>query len=180
MESNISISKKTRELVFSSLLISLVFVFTKFINIRLPVSVNGGLIHLGNVMLFMISIVFGRKYGAVSGAFGMGLFDIISGWTAWAPFTFIIRGAMGYIVGSIASSRGKNGESILQNILGIAAASIVMIAGYYLTEVILYGNLISPVTSIPGNVIQLAVGAVFGLPLSKILLRVKRKNLFNI
>ena len=37
----------------------------------------------------------------LAGAFGMGLFDLLSGWTAWAPFTFIIVGAMGYVVGAI-------------------------------------------------------------------------------
>ena len=30
----------------------------------------------------------------------MGLFDLLSGWTAWAPFTFIIVGIMGYVVGA--------------------------------------------------------------------------------
>jgi len=34
-------SSKTRDLVLSALLISLVFVATKFINIRLPISING-------------------------------------------------------------------------------------------------------------------------------------------
>ncbi|ATF16512.1 hypothetical protein A616_08140 [Brevibacillus brevis X23] len=29
-------------------------------------------------------VVYGRKTGAIAGALGMGLFDLISGWTAWA------------------------------------------------------------------------------------------------
>lgn len=164
---------RTHELVICSLLTSLVFIATRFLNIRLPISVNGGLIHLGNTMLFMSAIVFGKNKGAIAGAFGMGLFDILSGWVLWAPFTFIIRGLMGYITGSIAYRNNRNGESLLYNLMGILAASIFMIAGYYITEVILYGNLLAPITSIPGNVIQLLVGAVVAVPLSAALKRTK-------
>lgn len=147
-----------KEIAVSGLLIAMVFIATMFVNIRLPISINGGLIHLGNVILFTVSIVFGKKKGAIAGAFGMGLFDILSGWVAWAPFTFVIRGVMGYLIGSIANYKGKDGRNILLNLLAIFIASIWMIAGYYLTEVILYGNWMSPVTSIPGNIAQLVIG----------------------
>ena len=86
-------------LVINALFIALTLVATMFINIRLPIMGNGGLIHLGNIPLFLAAIIYGRKTGAIAGAFGMGLFDLISGWTAWAPFTFVIVGAMGYVVG---------------------------------------------------------------------------------
>ncbi len=48
-------------MVETSLLIALVFIATKFINIRLPISINGGLVHLGTAMLFISAIVFGSK-----------------------------------------------------------------------------------------------------------------------
>lgn len=160
---------QTKDLVISSLLIALVFVSTKFINIRLPISINGGLIHLGNVMLFTSAIVFGKNKGAIAGAFGMGLFDVVSGWMAWAPFTFVIRGIMGYIIGHIASK--KDGKSTLYNLTGIFIAGILMIFGYYITEVVLYGNLFTPVTSIPGNLTQIVIGAIFSIPTSAALIK---------
>ena len=86
---------KTYELVICSIFIALTYVATWLINIRLPLSGSGGLIHLGNVPLLVAAMLYGRKTGAVAGAFGMGLFDLFSGWTAWAPFTFVIVGAMG-------------------------------------------------------------------------------------
>lgn len=170
-----NIGTKTRDIAFTGLLIALVFVSTRFINVRLPISVNGGLIHLGNVMLFTAAIVFGGKKGAIAGAFGMGIFDVMSGWMAWAPFTFVIRGVMGLIVGGIAYSRGKNGESMVYNVVGILISSVWMIGGYYVTEGILYGNWIAPATSIPGNIAQLVVGLVIGVPLSAMLKRVFKK-----
>ena len=156
---------KTKDLVQSALLITLVFVATKFINIRLPISINGGLIHAGNTMLFLAAIVFGKKKGAVAGAFGMGLFDVLSGWLAWAPFTFIVRGVMGYIIGQIAWTKGKEGNSLLLNLFAIIAGGVWMIIGYYFTEVFLYGSWVTPFTSIPGNMTQIVIGALVGLPL---------------
>ena len=148
----------TREIAISGLLIAMVFIATMFINIRLPISINGGLIHFGNVILFTVSIVFGKKKGAIAGAFGMGLFDILSGWALWAPFTFVIRGVMGFLIGSISNYNGKNGSSFFFNLLAIVVSGIWMIAGYYVTEGILYGNWVAPVTSIPGNIAQLVLG----------------------
>ncbi len=158
------ISKKSRvyDLCVSSMLIALVLVATMFINIRLPISVNGGLIHLGNVPLFLAAILFGRKKGAIAGAVGMGMFDMLSGWMLWAPFTFVIRGVMGYIIGTIA--KFGRGASFFWNLLAIIVGGMWMILGYYATEVILYGNWITPMTSIPGNVLQIVLAAVVSMP----------------
>ena len=69
-----------RFITITALFIALTYVFTAFINIRLPITANGGLIHLGNVPLFICAIIFGKKSGAIAGGVGMGLFDLLSGW----------------------------------------------------------------------------------------------------
>ncbi|MFP3154794.1 ECF transporter S component [Lachnospiraceae bacterium ZAX-1] len=153
----------------SAVFAALVFIATLFINVRLPISMNGGLIHLGNVPLFIAAIVFGKKQGALAGAIGMGLFDILGGWIIWAPFTVVIRGVMGYIIGAISEKRA--GKNVLLNTLAIVVAGIWMIAGYYTAEVILYHNFVTPFTSMPGDVIQVIVGAILGIPISAILIK---------
>ena len=170
---NLTRSNKIKDMVITALLIALVFVATSFIKIRLPISLNGGLIHMGNSMLFTAAIIFGPRKGAAAGAFGMALFDFLSEWAAWTPFTFIIRGVMGYIIGAVAYLNNKRGHSGAYNLLGIFLGSIWMLIGYYFAEVILYGNWIQPITSIPGNVIQIAIGTVVALPLSAALKRAK-------
>ena len=95
----------TKELVITALFIALTYVFTAFINVKLPIAANGGLIHLGNIPLFIGAILFGKRTGCLAGGIGMGLFDLLSGWTAWAPFTLIIVGLMGYVVGAITENR---------------------------------------------------------------------------
>ncbi|AWE09151.1 ECF transporter S component [Lysinibacillus sp. 2017] len=158
-----STSKKTFDLILTSMLISLVFIATFFINIRLPIAANGGLVHLGSAMLFIVSILFGPKKGAIAGAFGMALFDLVSGWTLWAPFTFIARGLQGYIVGKIAWSYHHNGKSLVYNILATISSIPFMLLGYYVCERILYNSWLIPFASIPGNLVQNCVGIFIAL-----------------
>ena len=84
--------------------IALVYVFTWLINVQIFLG-EGGLVHLGNVPLFIFAILFGKKTGAIAGGIGMGLFDLTSGWTAWATFTFIVVGIMVFVVGLISEKK---------------------------------------------------------------------------
>lgn len=152
-----------RMLTVTALFIALTYIFTAFINVRLPIAANGGLIHLGNVPLFLCAILFGKKSGAIAGGIGMGLFDLLSGWTAWAPFTFVTVGLMGYAVGAIT---GKH-HGFAWNVLSFAVAAAIKVAGYYIAEVILYGSLITPAASVPGNLVQVGIAAVIVLIIAK-------------
>src|SRR5690606_26021767 len=118
---------KTFDLIITSLLIALVFVSTVFLNIKLPIRANGGLVHLGTAMLFIASILFGPKKGAIAGSFGMALFDIVGGWLVWTPITFIARGLQGYIVGKIAWSGNREGKSVAFNLLAMIVSVPPMI-----------------------------------------------------
>ena len=155
---------KSFNLILTSMLIALVFVSTLLLNIRLPIAANGGLVHLGTAMLFIASILFGPKKAALAGAIGMGLFDLFSGWTLWAPFTIVARGLQGYIVGKIAWSNGRNGSSLPFNLLAMIISIPVMLSVYYLSEGIIWGNWITPLASIPGNIIQNIVGIIVAIP----------------
>lgn len=160
-----------RFLTMTALFIALTYVFTAFINVRLPIAANGGLIHLGNVPLFLCAIIFGKKSGAIAGGVGMGLFDLLSGWTAWAPFTFIVVALMGYAVGAITEKHHGFGY----NTLAIAVAAIIKVVGYYIAEGIIYGNWIAPAASIPGNLIQVGVAAIIVLIIAEPLRKVGKR-----
>jgi len=94
----------------------------------------------------------------------MAFFDLFSGWAAWAPFTFVIVGAMGFLAGLI--SEKVPGKRELVYTLAVAVALIIKIVGYYFTEVILYGNWIQPFGSIPGNVMQVVIAGIIVVPLA--------------
>lgn len=162
---------RTFDLIIQSMLIALVFIATLLLNIKLPISVNGGLIHLGTAMLFIVSILFGPKKGAIAGAVGMGIFDLFAGWTLWAPITIVARGLQGYIVGKIAWSKGRNGENKIANMIAMIVSIPPMIAIYYVGESIIFKSLIIPLTSIPGDLIQNVVGIFVAIPLVVVLKR---------
>ena len=125
-------TEQVRFLTVTAIGIALVYVFTWLINIRLPFAPQGGLIHLGNVPLFIFAILFGKK-------------------TGW--ITEKKQGFQWYVVAMLA-------------------ACAIKIGGYYIAEGIIYGNWITPVTSIPGNLLQIGTAAVIVLiiiaPLKKV------------
>jgi uncharacterized membrane protein len=164
-----STKTKTFDMILTAMLSALVFLATLLINIKLPISANGGLVHMGTAMLFIASILFGPKKGAFAGAVGMGLFDLVSGWTLWAPITFLSRALQGYIVGKIAWAGGRKGNGTAFNVLGMIVSTPPMIAAYYVWEGILYGNWITPLASIPGDIVQSVIGIVVALPVCIIL-----------
>lgn len=153
---------KVLEMVFTGLSIALIYVAT-LIQIEIPTPNGGGLVHLGTAMSLIITLVFGRKIGAVSGATAMGLFDILSKYTLWAPTTIITRLIMGLIVGTIATKDGKTGASFTRNLIAIVAGGVWMIAGYFIGEGLTFGNWITPFASIGGNALQVIVGGAAAL-----------------
>ena len=156
-------TEQVRFLTVTAIGIALIYVFTWLVNIRLPFAPQGGLIHLGNVPLFLAAIIFGRRTGTLAGAFGMGLFDLLSGWYLWAPFTFVIVGFMGFTVGAITEKHHGYGW----NALAIAVACVIKVVGYYIAEGFIYGNWIAPATSIPGNLVQIGVAAIIVIPIAE-------------
>ena len=182
MEKAVQTSQRTDQelssaqfLTITAAFVALTYIFTAFINVKLPIAANGGLIHLGNVPLFICAILFGKKSGALAGGIGMGLFDLLSGWTAWAPFTFVIVAIMGYVVGAITEKHHGLGFDAL----AIVAACVIKVVGYYIAEGIIYGNWIAPFTSIPGNLVQIGVAAVVVLIVIEPLRKAANKIIFK-
>ena len=152
-------------LVINGLAVALVFVAAMFIHIRIPIAGVGGMIHFGDLPLFVFALLYGRKTGALAGAFGLALFDLLSGWALWAPFTFFIAGAAGFITGSAAEKNHAGRRSVYA--LSILAANLVTAGGYYIAEGVLYGNWIAPAGSVPVNILQVTLAAVLALPIAE-------------
>lgn len=147
---------KIQFVTVTAMFIALTYVFTAFVNVRLPIAANGGLIHLGNVPLFIAAMIFGKKTGMLAGGIGMGLFDLTSGWTVWAPFTLVIVGIMGYVMGAMTEKHPGFGWKIAAMIV----VTVIKVVGYYIAEIILYGNFIAPLSSVPGNLVQMGTAIV--------------------
>ena len=57
-----------------------------------------------------------------------------------------------------------NVRPIIKNTIAVIAALVIKIVGYYFAEVILYGNWVVPLGSIPGNVLQVVVAGIIVVP----------------
>lgn len=146
-------------MTITAMFIALTYVFTAFVNVRLPIGGNGGLIHLGNIPLFICAMLYGKKSAAIAGSVGMAAFDLFLGWTAWAPFTFVIVGAMGYVAGAITEKK----KSYVFKVVAVFVALVIKIVGYYIAEGLIYHNWVAPVLSIPGNILQVATAGIIVL-----------------
>lgn len=157
-----TISSKTniKSIAVTAVFVALTYVFTAFINVTIPPGVEGALVHLGNIPLLIAAIVFGKKTGAIAGGVGMALFDLLSPWAVWAPFTLVVSGLMGFAVGAITEKRRGFGW----NLLAVVIACVIKVIGYYIAEGLLYGNWIVPAISIPANILQVAAAGVVILP----------------
>lgn len=160
-----NIKKEIQELKFQDLTVYTLSYLALFIAvvalatlIKVP-GINTSYYNLGEVFIFTIAIVFGKKAGAISGALGSALIDLILA-PIWAPFTLIIKGIEGWAIGSIAE-KGKLSSKILAVVIG----SHIMITGYALSVWCLYGWP-SVLPEIIGNYGQAIVGLIIALPLT--------------
>lgn len=151
----------TQSIVLCAMFTVLVYIFT-MINVN-PIGLPGGLVHLGNIPFFIAAMLFGKKIGAISGGIGMALFDILSPYALWAPYTLVIGLAIGLVVGLITERR----TTLPFFIMAMLAAAVIKVGGYYIAEGMIYGNWIAPVASIPGNLTQVGVAAVVVLLIIK-------------
>jgi len=176
-DKNIS-TKSTKRIVLNSVAIALVFLATTFT--RIPGPVPPGYINFGDAVIMITAILLGKRSGFIAGAFGSALADVIApGGVIFAPFTFIVKGLEGYVIGKIIHDRkqekdlSKNRE--LRKIVGLIAGALVMVAGYFIAEMTVL-KIFDPafgyaaaIAELPFNLIQGGVSVVIGYLLTAIL-----------
>lgn len=171
----------TSKIVLCGLMMCLIMVAILFI--RIPIPFTQGYVHPGDAMIFLAVLILGWKYGAVAAAFGGMLGDVLGGFAAWAPWTFCIKGIMAIIMGLIIEAAFKKAGAsrtriIIMEIVAMVLAGIVMTAGYYVAEGIMYGNWITAAIGIPWNIGQFALGMVLALLLAGALGKTSAKAYF--
>ncbi len=156
-------NRKVVRLVVIALLCALVCVATMVI--RIPVPGTSGYINIGDTMIFVSSVLFGPAAGGLAGAIGSALGDLLGGYPHWMPFTFVIKGLEGLLVGILAHKafRAKNGIE-WKTVLGVLLGALWMVLGYFVASIFMYG-LEAAALSIPENLIQGGASLILSLPL---------------
>ena len=160
---------KTKRIVMTALMASLVCVATMLIKIPTPMK---GYVNIGDCIVLLCGWLLPPWYGFVAAGLGSALADLFSGYIAYAPATFVIKGAMALVVFICFKLMSKRLGKLPSQIIGGAMAEIFMILGYFVFEGFLYGFAPSAV-NIPANGVQGIVGLVVGIALIKVMERLK-------
>lgn len=163
-------SNEIQNLTMLGLLTALVAVSTMVI--KIPVISTDGYIHLGDSMIFLAAIMFGKKKGAVAGGLGSAMADLLLGYTHWILPTLIIKGLMGYGIGMIADKE-SDGLINLRNSIALVFGASWMVFGYFIAGGIMKGSFLISATSIPANLVQGFVGALLFIPIGIALKKTK-------
>ena len=145
--------------------------------IRIPNPATQGYINLGDALLFTIALVFGWRIGGLAGGVGSALADVLAGYFLWAPWTLVIKGIEGILVGWIAAvlSRDVTRLRPLASVAAVIVGGVWMITGYYIAGSVIFGT-VPAATEIPGNLIQAGVAVGVALPLAAILKKALEKS----
>ncbi|MCR5321875.1 MAG: ECF transporter S component [Lachnospiraceae bacterium] len=71
------------------------------------INAGGTKIHVGNAFVVLGALLLGGLYGGMAGAVGLTLADILGGYAASAPRTFICKLVIGLVVGLVAHKLAK-------------------------------------------------------------------------
>jgi len=128
-----------------------------------PIPATSGYFNLGDAIVMTTALTFGPIIGALAGGLGSGLADFLGGWYNWVIFTTIIKGAEGYIAGRLAGP--SEGRTLQKSIIAWVAGGAVMVLGYFIVQVFMYGFAAAMVEA-PFNMVQMIVAGVVGVPVS--------------
>jgi uncharacterized membrane protein len=154
-------------LPFNSLALSMISIFGAFtcvvtMVIAFPIPATNGFINVGDAVVMITGLLFGPIIGGIAGGFGSSLADLFLGFTIYAPATLIIKGLEGFFVGLIANPK-KNYKWNYRDFIGVIVGGLIMVIGYFLYEVLIYGVPSALYEFILNSVIQFGFGSVIAL-----------------
>lgn len=145
-------NKKVRKLIFAAMLAALITVATMVVKIPSP---TNGYVNLGDCFVLLAGWLLGPWYGGAAAGIGSMLTDLLSGYAYYAPASFLIKGADAFLAALLYRSLNqRRGALLLSGIIG----ELLMTAGYFGYSALLLGKGLTAALSVPGNLIQGAIG----------------------
>ena len=161
--------QKTKRIVITALMTSMVCVATMIIKIPSPMK---GYLNIGDCIVLLCGWLLPPGYGFIAAGLGSALADLFSGYVVYAPATFLIKGSMALVAFACFKLMHKKIGKLASYIVGGVLAEMLMISGYFVFEGILYGFAPSLV-NIPANGVQGIAGLVIGTIMIRVFDRLK-------
>lgn len=155
-------------LTYGGMMAALVFVATYAF--KIPISLTQGYIHLGDGFILLGAALLGWT-AVPAAALGSMLADLLGGYTLYCLPTFLIKGAVA-VVAVLAVCGTK---PVWMTLALLAAAELVMVAGYFVVEGFFLFDVALALTSVPPNGVQALSGLVIGWVLLPAARRLRRR-----
>ena len=181
--------KNTQFLVTAALLAALTFIATSVFKFPTPTL---GYVHIGDSFVLLSGFLLGPVAGGLAAGIGSMLSDLLGGYAAWAPGTFIIKFFTAFTAGTLFFAFRKKGHDAIKppySVLAGIAGETVMILGYFVYNIImmtlintsadnatLYGAAAESLSEIPFNAVQEFLGIVISSLLIPILSKITAGN----
>ena len=156
---------RTQKIVMASMIAALCCIATMVI--KVPTLIKGGYLNLGDSIVLLAGWLLSPMYGFLAAGIGSALADLFLGYFIYAPATFIIKGLMAVVVFYGYRHAKKKNASAAWRVLYCALAEMIMVFGYFIFEIFLYGFAASAI-NIPMSAIQGVAGLIVGIALIKI------------
>jgi len=159
---------KTRLIAISGLFAASITLF--IVVFRLPMGIQGGMIHIGDAIIYIAAVLLPKPYALVAAAIGGGMANLVTGTLVWAPATIIIKP----LIALSFTSQGK----ILRgrNIVALFIGAVITIIGYYLYAVFVFGSWQAPLPDMMGNLVQSTASAIAFVIIATAIEKTKLKN----
>ena len=125
--------------------------------IAFPLPATNGFINIGDSVVMITGLLFGPIIGGIAGGVGSLFADLFLGFPIYAPATLVIKGLEGFFVGLIANPK-KNDRWNYRDFIGVIVGGFIMISGYFLYEVMIYGVPSALYEFILNSIIQFGLG----------------------
>lgn len=167
--------KNLRKLTMTSVFAALTCVLTMLIRIPTPTK---GYVNLGDCMVNVSAWLLGPAYGAAAAGFGSAAADILSGYVIYAPATLVIKALMAVLCFAVYNLLAKKFSSFPSRIAAAVASELMMLAGYFVFDIILYGSIATAVAGMTASVFQGVMGAASSVMLYEaVIKRLPVKNM---
>lgn len=157
-----------RKIVICGFGAALTFLLTVFIVLPIPAM---GYVNFGDSMILLFATIVNPAAAAFIGGVGSALADVYLGYSQYAIFTLIIKGAEGLIAAYLFHALPKK-----IRIVAFLAGALIMIGGYYITDVILIGDFIAVLPAVQGNLVQGGTCFVFACIAHQPFLRISKQQ----
>lgn len=159
------------KIVLAALFAALTCVFTIVVQVPSPMH---GYVNLGDCIVLTSGWLLGGTYGFLAAGIGSMLADIFTGYAHYAIGTLLIKGIMAVLAAWLFRAFVKAVKSgWISRVLSALISEAFMVLGYFAYASLFLGKGVAAAASIPGNLVQGVIGAVAGILLTSLILKIK-------